>query len=73
MTTIKEALEAWSTAYPESDPDNSIESLWGRYGSEFASAMKATRSALADIEGAGKCPTCGSPPYPLSSPHKPER
>lgn len=48
--SLREALAAWEAAYPESDPDNSVDSLWGRYGSEFAHAMKLTRAALSREE-----------------------
>jgi hypothetical protein len=47
LREAEEALEAWKAAYPESDEDNSEHNLWGRYGSEFAHAMRLTRRARA--------------------------
>lgn len=46
INRLVEAASAWRDAYPEDQEDNSIHNLWGRYGSEFAHAMKLTRAAL---------------------------
>ncbi len=40
------AVMALCRTFPESDDDNSIDSIWGRYGSELAMAVKAAREAM---------------------------
>lgn len=43
---LRGAARLLADAFPEDDEDNSIDALRGRYGSEFAAAVKAAREAL---------------------------
>lgn len=45
------ACDALCRAFPETDSDNSIESLWARYGSELALAVQSARQALSKATG----------------------
>lgn len=42
------AAQSLADAFPESDEDNTVESIWGRYGAELAAAVRDARAALSN-------------------------